>query len=160
MADCRIPIHGRGDLIVGYALVDPDVVARVGAQRWVLSSGYVRHYGPRVRGVRTSVLLHRAVMGEPPFPGAEVDHVNIDKLDNRRANLRWVTTAQNLQNMPMRSDNASGHRGVYFERESNRWRGEVRVGGRKIWRRRFNDRESAAIATAEARRALLPFATT
>lgn len=40
--------------------------------------------------------IHRVIMGKKP--GYEVDHINRDKLDNRRSNLRFVTHQQNLSN--------------------------------------------------------------
>lgn len=45
---------------------------------------------------RKTLLMHRIILQAQP--GQEVDHVNGDKLDNRRSNLRFVTRTQNLQN--------------------------------------------------------------
>src|ERR1035437_7781435 len=54
---------------------------------------YVHHSAPN----RTSVYLHRFLLNAPK--GIDVDHVNRDGLDNRRANLRLCTRPQNLANM-------------------------------------------------------------
>ena len=41
-----------------------------------------------------------------------VDHINQDKLDNRRTNLRFVDGLRSSMNMPLRSDNSTGVTGV------------------------------------------------
>ena len=48
------------------------------------------------------LLMHRAVLGDIP-PGMTVDHINRDKRDNRRANLRIVTQGENNRNRPPES---------------------------------------------------------
>src|SRR3954452_24002591 len=45
---------------------------------------------------RTMIAMHRFILG--PFPGKEIDHVNGDGLDNRKANLRRATRTQNTAN--------------------------------------------------------------
>ena len=54
--------------------------------------------------------IHRVVMGNPE--GMDVDHINGDRLDNRKANLRVCTKSQNSQNKKLRSDSKSGFKGV------------------------------------------------
>ena len=43
-----------------------------------------------------SILMHRVIMNPPP--GYQIDHINGDKLDNRRCNLRIVTASENQRN--------------------------------------------------------------
>lgn len=47
-----------------------------------------------------------------PKTGFVADHINQNKLDNRRCNLRLVSKSQNAINSKLRSDNSSGFRGV------------------------------------------------
>lgn len=47
----------------------------------------------------------------------EIDHINGDRSDNRLANLRTVSRAENMRNLPRRNDNSTGATGVYRARE-------------------------------------------
>jgi hypothetical protein len=68
------------------------------------------------------VSLHRLIMG---YPSIEVDHINQNKLDNRRANLRLATRSQNEANKPLRKDNTSGYRGVTWDAQHSKWRVQI-----------------------------------
>ena len=55
--------------------------------------------------------VHRVIMNAPK--GMDVDHINGDRLDNRKENLRICTRSQNSQNKKSRRDSKSGYKGVY-----------------------------------------------
>ncbi len=84
-------IHGCHWIPLGaerFALVEECDLDMVSAYTWGASgNGYVMS--------TDKVLLHRLLMGHPD---SDVDHVNGDPLDNRRANLRLATDSQNLMN--------------------------------------------------------------
>ena len=46
-----------------------------------------------------AILLHRSLMSLVPGDGVQVDHINRNPLDNRRANLRVCTSRQNSYNV-------------------------------------------------------------
>ena len=52
-------------------------------------------------------------------PPEFIDHINLDRKDNRFCNLRLSTRAQNMQNFRIRPDNKSGVKGVYWDAKSN-----------------------------------------
>jgi hypothetical protein len=60
---------------------------------------------------------------------SEIDHINRDRLDNRLANLRQVTSSQNKQNRRIQSNNTSGHPGVVYHRASGLWHVWIKRGG-------------------------------
>lgn len=84
-------------------LIDDADRNRFGNRKWrVGNHGYCT-------ADQRGILLHRAIM--EPGPGQEVDHINGDRLDNRRENLRVVTHSENAANLHT-VDNKNGLRGV------------------------------------------------
>lgn len=55
------------------------------------------------------------------------DHINEDRLDNRRENLREVTVSQNAWNRGPQANNTSGYKGVYLRKGDGRWLAEIRA---------------------------------
>ena len=60
------------------------------------------------------------------WPKLDIDHINRNRSDNRIANLREVTHKQNLQNAGKYSHNTSGHTGVYWLKQSSKWRAHIK----------------------------------
>lgn len=117
--------------------------------RWYLDvKGYVRRGNPKVQ-------IHRQILAPPT--GMHIDHVNRNKLDNRRENLRVVTGAENAQNVTTRE----GMRGVE-ERTGRdgrkRWVARCKVGSTRYYAGTFYTQEEAAEAAKELRNCVMPFA--
>lgn len=103
----------------GVVLVDDADFELVSPYRWALGShgyatAYVKGSCRKVDGkYRTQqVLMHRLIAGAPK--GKQVDHVNHNKLDNRRANLRLASSSENMMNRAsnLRPGFSSKYRGV------------------------------------------------
>lgn len=110
-------------------LID-DIDSDLAVYRWCYGGG-----GYALRGENnTTLYLHRVIMGRMGNvpQGYTVDHINRDKLDNRRENLRVATASQNHINSGLRSDNTSGFKGVYWRKDSGKWRAKIRIGGKYI----------------------------
>jgi hypothetical protein len=73
----------------------------------------------------------------------EVDHINLNRSDNRIANLRLCTRAQNHQNTLPSKRNTSGFKGVSLH-NSGLWRTNIKVGNQKF-QRYFKTKEEAAV---------------
>jgi hypothetical protein len=86
--------------------------------------------------------MHRLVLGAQK--GQIVDHINGDRTDNRRSNLRFASKEGNAQNAAKRSDNKSGHKGVSWDYKSKLWEVRVKVNGRQRFGGRFSDLNEAA----------------
>lgn len=113
------------------------------------------HGYAQLTGVRpTVVLLHRWLLGITDA-GRDVigDHINGDRLDNRRMNLRVVTAAESSANV--RASGASGHRGVYPAR-SGRWQARGKRGRLTVHLGTFTTLEEAAAVAASWRATNLP----
>ena len=101
-----------------FALVDDADYEVLSKYLWRLSNGYPT---TSIRSTR----MHRFLMNPPA--GLVVDHINGDRLDNRRSNLRVCTHRDNLRNRVTRRDNESGFKGVSRVRPGGRWKARIRI---------------------------------
>lgn len=91
------------------------------------------------------IYMHRLLANTPE--GMITDHINGDKLDNRRSNLRQCTKSQNAMNTGIRKDNKSGYKGVHKNHpkaNSKPWKSEIKVNGKRIFLGYFDDAATAA----------------
>ena len=92
-------------------LIDKEDVEKIKKYRWRLdkNTGYI--YSDFFS---KKIYLHRFIMDiHTDTSGLVIDHINRDKRDNRKQNLRIVTHAENLRNLSILSDNSTGFRNVY-----------------------------------------------
>lgn len=121
----------------GVTLVDHDVAEKLeNLKLYRLSNGYVR-----VSGCRNIIDLHRMIMNPPE--GMVVDHIDGNKLDNSRVNLRVCTHSQNNLNRRFRSIAISGYRLVY--KNHNRFRVHICLNKREINCGNYLSRHVAAV---------------
>lgn len=142
----------------GLTLIDSVDFERVIEHRWHLSAKEEGKNTDYVKGP-AGVKLH-AFIAEPP-EGMVVDHVNGDGLDNRRANLRVCTVAENRRNEAKRKpfDASSPFKGVTWDEERSKWSAKITVAGQTKNLGRFDDPGQAALAyDAAARAEFGPFA--
>lgn len=66
------------------------------------------------------------------LPAAEVDHINLNKSDNRWANLRVATRSQNMANRPLDRMNTSGLKGVAWHARARKW-AQIQVNGNSVF---------------------------
>jgi hypothetical protein len=93
--------------------------------------------------------LHRVIAGRRRGDGLVVDHINRNKLDNRRSNLRSCTQAENMANTDAHRDAVSRHKGVYPFR--GRWQASYMVNGKRCHVGTFSHERDAAEALEVAR---------
>lgn len=105
---------------------------------------FYAHRHQKINGEWKHVKMHRFIMGVDDH--RKIDHVNGNGLDNRRANLRICTHAQNLMNM--RIHNKHGFKGIAFipGRKTRKWTGEIRPNKKRIRLGYFDTAEEAAKA--------------
>ena len=84
------------------------------------------------------------------MPRKEIDHIDCDRSNNRFANLREATHAQNNRNTPKQSNNSSGYKGVFLDRNLGKWRARIYVNGDCQYLGCFGALEDAAAAYAKA----------
>lgn len=121
-------------------IVDSELFHELMKYSWAISE---RNY---VKGTidGKNVQLSRFVMD---YSGnLYVDHINNNPLDNRKSNLRIVTVRENALNMSSRKGSSSQYVGVYFRKDTNKWRSIIHVDGKNISLGQFNTEEEAAKA--------------
>lgn len=136
----KIPLHGKGE--GKYALVDDDEYELVNKYRWHLHEFGYAITKPRINGHKPTVRMHRLIMQYPD--GVFTDHINGNKLDNRKRNLRPCTHMQNTWNRSKPANNTSGYRGVRWIKKDNRWQAEIMVEHTPVFIGYFKDKHEAA----------------
>ena len=96
-----------------------------------------------------NVRMHRFLISEIPDKMV-VDHINRNKLDNRRENLRVVTQQENTWNVGLRQNNTSGVTGVFLDNKTERWRAQIYHEGKVKHVGIFDDFADAVKAREEA----------
>lgn len=138
----RILLGGRGSTT--YALVDDEDYAEVSRRRWAVQwNGYAAR-GALIDGRHTTIRMHRQILGLAIGDERQGDHINYDRLDNRRENLRIVTARENLTHRRFVC--------VYWDKRNGNWRARATLNGRRQDLGRYENRDDALAAVAEARR--------
>lgn len=126
-----------------------DALKFVGVPLWVSSHGYVR---VRAHDGRNEKYVHRIVMGAGK--GEYVDHIDGNKLNNSKSNLRLCTNQENSCNARLRTNNKSGVKGVYWSNGRMKWEAQITSKGVRHALGRFNTFKEAVAARRYAEDAL------
>lgn len=124
-----------------FAIVDEQDFDWLNQWKWAFHSNGYAYRSAGGRKNRHCILMHRLIAGTTD--GADTDHINRNKLDNRRANLRTASRAQNMANRGPLSTNTSGFKGVSKTRHGL-WSAEIIVAKRKIFLGKYVSAEDAA----------------
>src|SRR5205085_1670250 len=92
--------------------------------------------------------LHRFIMNTPK--GMYTDHINFNKLDCRKENLRICTYAQNNQNRKLRIDSKHRYKGVGFNKRYGKWYSRITFNSKRRFLGSFLTEELAAQAYNKA----------
>ena len=129
--------------------MDPDDYFRLSRHKWYAVKGSSTFYA--VRGIKTEdgklrrLHMHREVLKVPD--NMLVDHINRKGLDNRKANLRPATQAQNMRNRKKHTNNSrSKYKGLYWEERNKKWRVRIAINRTRLQLGQFNDEIEAAKA--------------
>lgn len=74
--------------------------------------------------------LHRVIMNPPKGKFNHVDHINGNRLDNQKENLRICTHSENMKNRK-KQEGVSKYKGVYFFKRTKKWK--VQIANDRKW---------------------------
>lgn len=136
-----------------YATVDEPDFEWLMKSNWSIAKRGKVNYAQRHKpGSGDSIeYMHRVILDAKP--GEFVDHVNHNGLDNRRANIRFCTKRQNLQNRPKPNwpnSFSSKYKGLCKIQGTGRYGAQIKVNERSIFLGAFDTEEEAAAAYDEA----------
>lgn len=133
------------------ALVDDGDYPWLIRQEWYFDGRYAAgskyHHDRYQAGLKvwtTRLYMHRHILDAPA--NLTVDHIDGDKLNNTRANLRLCTQKQNGWNTKGQARGSTGYKGVRFEPRRNCWVAEMSVNGRGLYLGAYTTPEAAAYA--------------
>lgn len=106
-----------------FALVDDEDFDWLNQWKWHYDGSYAAHKASK------KVYMHRLI--NKTLSGFQTDHINRDKLDNQRNNLRTVSSSQNSLNITVRTDNKSGTTGVFWRQDRRKWSVYINKDGKR-----------------------------
>lgn len=127
------------------AKIDVDDYERVSKLHWCRKNKDPKTY---CRNSLNSLDLHTFIFGQ--IDGFVVDHENRDRTDCRKSNLRHVTEQMNAINKGKQSNNTSGHVGVSWDKQKQRWEAHIKLNGKKKFLGYYDDIEDAVSSRLKA----------
>ena len=119
------------------AIIDSEDVNKINKYKWVLrTDGYV---SSKIEG--KGIKLHRFINNTPK--GMHTNHMNLNKLDNRKINLETCTQLQNNQFKGLYSKNKVGKNNIFFR--DNMYEVDIRVENKSIYLGYFKELYEAVI---------------
>jgi hypothetical protein len=76
-------------------------------------------------GKQKAIWMHRVIMNASS--GLDVDHKDLNGLNNQKNNLRVCKHFQNMQNKAKQSNNTSGYKGVYLNKRNGKWVAQIKL---------------------------------
>jgi hypothetical protein len=73
----------------------------------------------------------------------QIDHINLDRKDNRILNLRKATHEENCRNTRCRAHNVSGLKGAHLDKRNGKYRARISIKGKQYWLGYFKTPELA-----------------
>lgn len=122
---------------------DEDYEALVSRGSWHFDR-YAKRVEETAETGKRVVYMHRLLIKVPD--DKQVDHINGDRLDNRKSNLRLMTIAENTARQHKFRGGSSRFKGVAWDKSRNRWKAYIGKDYRKIQLGRFDNEVEAAKA--------------
>jgi hypothetical protein len=138
---CLYNAHG---VEISRAIIDIEDVEKVKNIKWHLTpQNYARSNNPKIG-------LHNFILGYKSDKKNVVDHINRNRLDCRKSNLRMTNYQENGINKGKQSNNTSGFPGVSYDNYHNKYEANIKINGKKKFLGYFVDINDAIQKRKEA----------
>lgn len=137
-----------------FALVDAENYDYLMQWKWYANfdpctkSFYACRKSTTINGELKTIYMHRVIMNVTD-PKIYVDHVNHDRLNDCKSNLRIATHAQNQANTTSRENSSSKYLGVSWLKARNKWIVQLRKDKKLTYIGLFKNESDAALAYNE-----------
>lgn len=109
-----------------FAVVDDEDFDSLSKWKWHLSAnGYAARRTKKINGKSIMVYMHRVLMNLHYGDKQQVDHADMDKLNNCKSNLRFCNKSTNSMNRLVQPNNKSGFKGVFWSERKKRWHAKI-----------------------------------
>lgn len=129
------------------AVIDKEDIPLIKNKTWTLNSRGYAQTATMVNGRLHSEYMHRLIMGHPK---KNVDHINRNKTDNRKSNLRLIKQALNVLNVGANKNSTSKYKGVSKKKTDNLYCARIQIKGKTKKLGYFKTEEEAASAYNKA----------
>jgi hypothetical protein len=118
-------------------IVDKEDFNNLAFYRWYTDGDYAYR-----KQHNKKLYMHRVINGTPE--NMDTDHINGNRLDNRKSNLRTASAEQNARNSKKRSGCTSKYKGVSWCRIRKKWLSHIRINKKSKRLGRFSSELDAA----------------
>lgn len=122
-------------------MIDRADLEMVSGFKWHFSKNNGAICNVKIEGKRTTMAMHRLLMN--PSKEFEIDHINHNRLDNRRSNLRICTRSENNMNKNTPISNKVGIKNVSWDKQMKSWRVRIIVKYKTVFQKLFKNLDEA-----------------
>lgn len=131
------------------AIIDEEDFEKISHCSWSFEGRYAQ---ANIHSKKT--YMHRVIMNAKK--GQLVDHINGDKLDNRRSNLRFLNKSlNNINSCKPHKNNTHGTRGIFFNKRKKLWSAKIMLNYKSIFLGNFKQKEAAEAAYLHKKKEVL-----
>lgn len=134
-------MYNQKSVFTASFVADLEDIEKLKYRKWRLSKDGYAITGGKVTGRNAS----NVVLGiDSRKNDLIIDHINGNRLDNRKCNLRIVTIQQNALNRRQDSNSKSPTKGIYWNASRNKWESKIAFNGIAVHFTRQKDIAAAA----------------
>lgn len=136
--------HSKNKLKNGVILMDDENYDWLNEYNWYLDKDKYAITNVIINNKKTTKKMHRLIMDEPK--NMQIDHIDNNKLNNQKHNLRIVNAQQNQMNRVSNKNSSSIYKGVSYAKRYKKWQSRIIFDRKTIFLGYFINEKDAAIA--------------